>query len=167
MTTETVGLSQLIRTVLLESPTADPQDLVDEILSLINPGEERHYLREAIRSRVGTEAASMRGQSIAGAFENTAPRSARSAKRDAIREHYWTTMLRQRLYVADEWVFFGDATGEQLTEAAADRRAKAASIEQEAERLEQLAAALASTGVEYVSELEPELGTRIMLRDAA
>lgn len=167
MSTETVGLSQLIRGVLDQSPQVDPQDLVDEILALINPGEETFYLREAIQARVGTEAASMRARSLAGVLPDPVSSNTRSAKQEAIRAHYWPQMLRQRLYVQSEWVFFGDATAEQLVAVAADRRAKAASVILEAERLEALAAALDAAGVDQVAFLDSETGTRIMLGDAA
>lgn len=161
-------LNRLIREVSVQSDTADPDELADEVDKRIKPAQRHAALKQALavavrvyvsRTRSPIPAASDKREPAAeGSTKSTspAPRPASASwKVGAIREA-WQRALQNRINVGPnegDWKFLADCTVLDLTHAASTREVLARRNMERASQLRLLADLLTEHDVQVVSQL--------------
>jgi len=151
-----INMHSLAAAVVRESGSSDPDAMVDDLVSRIDPADYRdaiRYLgRDLIRRVIHGQRASLNG-----------PRRATGSRKvDAAREA-WKRLLDTPEYLPSTgWIFLRDASREQVLEMAGVRRQKSQELSVAAKRYSAIASEMQKAKVLRAGDLDDSVLERLL-----
>lgn len=142
-----VSVDALLREALRTSESPVPADAAVTAFAKIKRADYGDALLSMMKIRASQMSSTERTEAVRGLV-----RPFRSRKQDAIRSH-WERLLSARVLVAGEWMRLGDMTAEHCRIVAGQRRQEADELLAQAEKFDQIASILDSSGAMRVSDL--------------